>query len=209
MLFEETVESRTMALLKELSQVPLLKQFHLAWWTNLSLRFGYRISVDLDFFTNQEFDHRAIAEYLTEHYWSFRPNLMAANTLTWRVDDIKVDFILQRAEVVEAFELIDGVSYWSVPDVCAMKCSAILGRWVKKDYRDIAHLLKYYSVAQILEFFSKKYPRGDQGTVIRVLTYFDDAEKDTRDVDPLDDMTRPKVKKIIQKGVREYFEKEI
>ncbi|RUM43529.1 MAG: hypothetical protein DSY35_03265 [Desulfurobacterium sp.] len=39
---------------------------------------------------------------------------------------------------------------YSVPDICAMKCSALLGRAVKKDYRDLAYLLKKYSLSEIL-----------------------------------------------------------
>ena len=82
MLFEKTVEPRTMALLKELSQVLLLHQFCLAGGTNLSLRFGYRLSIDLDFFTTTPFDQLKIMEYLQEKYDSFRTNLIAENTLT-------------------------------------------------------------------------------------------------------------------------------
>ncbi|NJL74979.1 MAG: nucleotidyl transferase AbiEii/AbiGii toxin family protein [Saprospiraceae bacterium] len=36
--------------------MPVLNQFALVGGTNLSLRFGHRLSIDLDLFTNEPFD---------------------------------------------------------------------------------------------------------------------------------------------------------
>jgi hypothetical protein len=56
MLFLNTVKSNTYKLLKKLMQIPELSDFVLVGGTNLSLKFGHRISVDLDLFTNKPFD---------------------------------------------------------------------------------------------------------------------------------------------------------
>ena len=52
----QTVEPGTLGLLKELMTLDELKQFALVGGTILSLRFGHRLSIDLDLFTNQPFD---------------------------------------------------------------------------------------------------------------------------------------------------------
>jgi hypothetical protein len=56
MLHYQTVDLKTLELLKDLMQMPILGDFALVGRTNLSLRFGHRISVDIDLFTNLPFD---------------------------------------------------------------------------------------------------------------------------------------------------------
>jgi hypothetical protein len=47
MLQSQTVSASTLGLLKELMQLPALEEFHLVGGTNLSLRFGHRLSISL------------------------------------------------------------------------------------------------------------------------------------------------------------------
>ena len=56
MLQKETIEPRTLELLKALQGEPLLKTFNLVGGTALALRLGHRKSIDLDLFTKEEFD---------------------------------------------------------------------------------------------------------------------------------------------------------
>ena len=56
MLHRSTVESSTLDLLKELLAIPELKDFYLVGGTALSLKYGHRISVDLDLFSIKDFD---------------------------------------------------------------------------------------------------------------------------------------------------------
>ena len=53
MLQTQTVDRDTLGLLKDLMATPELQQFALVGGTNLSLRLGHRLSVDLDLFTNE------------------------------------------------------------------------------------------------------------------------------------------------------------
>lgn len=58
-----------------------------------------------------------------------------------------------------------------------MKINAILGRGVKKDFWDLAELMKKFSLDQIIGFHRQKYP--SQMLLISVpsaLAYFEDAE---------------------------------
>lgn len=53
MLQTQTVNGDTLGLLKSLMATPILQQFDLVGGTNLSLRLGHRLSIDLDLFTTQ------------------------------------------------------------------------------------------------------------------------------------------------------------
>lgn len=75
MLQSQTVTRATLELLKELMRLPELKQFALVGGTNLSLRFGHRLSIDLDLFTNEYFDTELIFNKLQVIY----PNIILAS----------------------------------------------------------------------------------------------------------------------------------
>ena len=55
MLYTQTVEPGTFALLKQLLDMPELASFSLVGGTALSLVYGHRISIDLDLFSDIKF----------------------------------------------------------------------------------------------------------------------------------------------------------
>jgi hypothetical protein len=86
-----------------------------------------------------------------------------------------------------------------------MKISAILRRAVKKDFWDIAELLKHYSLEEFIQFYELKYPNEHLLISIpRALSYFDDAEESPTP-DCLNGLSWEQVKEIIRKAVREYL----
>ncbi len=115
---------------------------------------------------------------------------------------VKVDLLAHRYPLLQPFERIEQVSFWSVDDVIAMKLGAVSGRGAKKDFWDIAELLSQYPLPRMLHFFVLKYPNSDLGYVVRSLTYFDDAEQQ---VDPVvvNTTTWPEVKQRIRQAVRQ------
>ena len=54
---------------------------------------------------------------------------------------------------------------------------AITNRGSKKDFIDVAVLLDYFSLKQLLELYHRKYPQGLKLHVLRSLVYFEDAEE--------------------------------
>ena len=60
MLQSATVHPTTLAILKKIMLMPIFKSFNLVGGTALSLQIGHRISVDLDLFSNYDFDNTAI-----------------------------------------------------------------------------------------------------------------------------------------------------
>ena len=57
-------------------------------------------------------------------------------------------------------------------------CKAIEGRGTKKDFVDIYFLLKKYSLKNLLDFYSQKYPDSSSFMAMKSLAYFEDAEEE-------------------------------
>jgi hypothetical protein len=70
MLHEKAVQPATLALLRKLAQIEMLEPFALGGGTNIALRIGHRLSVDLDFFINTSFDKKDIFETHKTIYFS-------------------------------------------------------------------------------------------------------------------------------------------
>ena len=96
----------------------------------------------------------------------------------------------------------DGISLVSLPDLAAMKLSAIANRGAKKDFVDIAALLGEFPLKELLKFHEKKFPQTDLLTVVKSLTWFDEAEGEP-DPEFLHQQTWESVKSTILRAVVE------
>lgn len=162
--------------LDRLSKIPALAPFALGGGTSLALRFAHRRSVDLDFFTLQEFSPETLARDLG--LAEARIVNQAANSLVLDVSSVKVDFLRHHYELLAPVEVCEGFRLLSVPDVVAMKLNAIVNRGSKKDFFDVAELLEHFGIKQLLDWFERKYPKSDRFIAIRSLAWFGDAESD-------------------------------
>jgi len=81
-----------------------------------------------------------------------------------------------------------------------------LGGNAKKDYWDIAALLKKYSLDELLKIFTAKFPQVDVGFIIHSLTDFEKADTEL-DPDTHTDITWNGIKKELIIAVREYTER--
>ena len=70
----------------------------------------------------------------------------------------------------------DGFILASDKDIAAMKINAIIGRRTRKDFIDLYELLQHYSLAEIMDFYHRKYPEFSEYRALLSMTYFDDAE---------------------------------
>lgn len=174
MLHFESVPGPLKDLLLDLAPRLALRDFALGGGTSLALRFGHRLSVDLDFFTSREFVTGDLFEDLEIHGATVMAR--SANSLSVDVDGIKLDLLRHGYAWLEPHERIGGVALVSLPDLVAMKLNAIANRGAKKDFHDVAALLDQFPLEQMLGFFERKYPSADIFTVVRSLSWFEDAE---------------------------------
>lgn len=177
MLFYEGIETETLGLLKQLVAFPELESFALVGGTGLALQLGHRLSVDLDFFTRDEFDREKLEESLAS---TFSLKILGRDTysLNCLLDGIKVDFIRHRYPLLENLVIEDQITLWSVVDIAAAKISAITKRGAKKDFYDLVEILKHISLESVLSAYEKKYPSGERFMAMKSLNWFEDADEE-------------------------------
>ena len=174
-LHAEAVSPKLLATLRSLAEDACLRDFFLVGDTSLALRFGHRVSVDIDMLTAKAFDAAVLAEHLRARL-GMEGISVTKNSVTGSIHDIKTDFIVHQYPLLSLFERIDGIPLASLPDVAAMKLNAITNRGSKKDFRDYVLMLEVYPHGEMLEFFRQKYAPLNLWHVEKSLCYFDDAE---------------------------------
>lgn len=207
MLYTQTVEPLTFALLKELQQMPELSDFSLVGGTALSLIYGHRLSIDLDLFSTNKFEVEHLTEILTQKFGK-RLDIESSKAkwgIFCYIDNIKVDLINYPHQCLQEPIIVEEIKMFPIPDILAMKINAILGRGKKKDFWDIAELFQHFTIKETIAFHKQKYP--NQNLLISIpqaITYFEDAEEGEDPVS-LKGQTWEEVKNSIQKAVRAYL----
>ena len=174
MLHFDAIPEPVNHLLRHLAPRTELRNFALGGGTSLALRFGHRLSVDLDFFTIGEFSPGQ--QFAALDLKGAMILAQAANTLTVDASGVKVDFLRHAYTLLEPVDEIDGITLVSLPDLAAMKLNAIANRGSKKDFFDLVELSVHLPMSEMIGFFMRKYPSSDAFTVIRSLAWFEDAE---------------------------------
>ncbi|BDX37484.1 hypothetical protein CYCD_08390 [Tenuifilaceae bacterium CYCD] len=207
MLHTQTVESTTLELIESLQTKAYLSNFYLVGGTALALIYGHRKSVDIDLFTNTDFDALGLLEQI-QHDFPFQVNFTAQNTIKGSINSIKVDLIAHRYPYLFPILQQGGIRLLSVQDIIAMKLNAIsVSGQRSKDYIDIYYALANYSIEQMLTFYQKKYSQRNDTHILKSLVYFDDV--DLADWPILLENTKitwKQVKKRIESAVLNYLD---
>ncbi|MCH7226351.1 nucleotidyl transferase AbiEii/AbiGii toxin family protein [Haloferula sp. A504] len=183
MLRFESVPEAVGDLLETLAPEPFLKTFALGGGTSLALRFGHRISVDLDFFTTEEFAPEAL---LLDAAFPHEPMVLgrSSGSLTLECGGVKIEFLQHRYPLLEPVEQVGAVRLLSLADVTAMKLNAIANRGSKKDFFDLVRILEERGLEEALDLFERKYSNTDRFVAARSLAWFEDAEGEPDPVAP-------------------------
>lgn len=200
MLHLESVEPFTLGLLKSLMSRNYLEPFVLAGGTALALQLGHRKSIDLNMFTVSDIDTDVLLENL-QHDYAVQPKVQTKGSLISDIEGIKVDFIRFKYDFANPIVEIDGIRLLSEEDIAPMKLDAITGRGSKKDFFDLYFLLERFTLSEILELYSHKYPHSTLFHVIKSLTWFEDAEPQALPDVLLKKATWAQVKKRIEQAV--------
>ena len=174
MLHRETVNKKLLVLLKKIMQDGILTDFKLVGGTALALQIGHRISIDLDLFNPNSFDENELLDYLQNQY-DFKITYQSKNTLKGEIDNIKIDFIAHQYVDLYPEIVIENIRLASLSDITAMKVNAIVRSGERiKDYIDLAFLSSYYSLIEIQEFYSLKYPNSNSIMMFKALSFHND-----------------------------------
>jgi len=200
MLHGEAVPRGTLALLKKLCAHQALRDFALVGGTSLALRFGHRMSVDLDFFRPEKFDNELLIAELGADF-ALEVTNQNNNGLMAFIEGVKVDAVTYPYALLYPYETLERVRMMSLPDVIAMKLGAISNRGAKKDFYDLHVLLKHFPIHELVDIYVRKFPSHDPMIPIRSMIYFDDAEE-TETPKTLIKTTWPRVKAEILAAVK-------
>ncbi len=182
MLQYRAVYPETLELLKKLMQLPELNDFFLVGGTALALQLGHRVSLDIDLFTQKDFDTKVLFLKLNSQF-TITDLTEENNTLNFNItypektdNSIKADLIKYSYPLINPVIKEDNIRLLSIEDIIPMKLSAVAGRGSKKDFYDIFFLFRHYSIDQMFDLFRKKYPNINEFHILKSLTYFEDAE---------------------------------
>lgn len=185
MLHYETIHPNTLDLLKKIQSLEMFADTRLVGGTALALQIGHRKSIDLDLFGTIDASLEEIAEELSG-FAGVKPLSSSKAMRFLIVDDVKVDIVNYPYNWIDEPAGEDGIILAGIKDIAAMKLSAITNRGTKKDFIDLFFLLKPYSLNDLLAFYLQKYSDAQLFTLLKSLTYFEDAEDD-----PMPMMTEP------------------
>lgn len=180
----------------------LPEKTYLAGGTGLALQYGHRISVDFDFFTPSDFKSQDIIKKLEKiGKFNFQQS-KEKSTLLGLFQGVKFSLFKYDYPLVKTSIDYLGIKLASPEDISAMKIAAIMDRGTVKDFIDVYFLNKMgITLDQCLGFYNKKYKAlaNNIYSIIRSLTYFDDA-----DLKEMPEM----IEKIDWEEIKKFFEKE-
>jgi predicted nucleotidyltransferase component of viral defense system len=170
MLHYETVDEGTLGLLKQLQSLSILSEMRLVGRTSnrtskINRHRVWNLSAAHD---NLMDELKTIGEVV--------PLKNSKNIHSLLINNIKVDIVNYEYKWLTNKITTDNIQLATIEDIAAMKLNAIIGKGSKKDFIDLFFILKNYSLATIMEFYTKKYNDGSTFLVLKSLTYFEDAD---------------------------------
>lgn len=175
----ETISDKMKQILDRFSSVTgLCDNFYLAGGTALALQAGHRKSIDLDFFSEKNFNIDKILSVILDGK-DDKISQIEEGTVHAVINKVMVSFLHYPYPVLNEFILFNRIRIASVADIACMKTNAISQRAEKKDFFDMYEILKIVSPADIKEMLIKKYGANMINCyhILKSFFYFDDAEE--------------------------------
>jgi len=173
----EALALDTKKLFVKMPKVGFPENFYLSGGTALALHLGHRESVDLDFFSQEEFEPEKV-QRLLEKEFQLEEITIDSGTLNCYADKMKLQFLFYPYKLLEDPTVLEGISVSSVQDIACTKLLTISSRGSKKDFIDLYFIFELFSLPELFELLKKKYSEQDYNLlhILKSLVYFDDAE---------------------------------
>lgn len=176
-MYKEAIDKQTRRVWRKIAKSGIADNFYLAGGTALAVHFGHRKSIDLDFFSQEDFSTSDLKGQLPQ---IGKIVLLGESdgTLHITVDHVMVSFFRYRYNLLFLPVKFEGLKLADERDIAAMKLDAVSSRGSKKDFIDIHELLGKYTLSELIEFFKIKYAgiRYNMLHILKSLVYFDDAD---------------------------------
>ncbi len=195
----------------------ITEKFYLTGGTAIAIKYGHRLSEDLDFFSLPQFSEENFPDQELLDLWSKWGGLesLAKGTFQGNILGVFVSFFSYPYPLLKPLETIKlekvHIPLASDEDLIATKAVAIIQRGQKKDFFDFYFLLKKHgwTLRDVMRFCQTKYRFSSalQKSLLKALTYFKDAENQTvmiSEGQPLSQEEWEKIKCDFTKSVRSF-----
>lgn len=165
----QTVKPILCSTLERLMDLEEFSPFRLVGGTSLSLRYGHRMSDDINLFTDAEYgslDSHHLQEILRREFTycqgdcgdvvGFGTSYIVGNS---KDDCVKLD-LFYTDPFIRPMEMFGPIRMAAVEDIVAMKMDVVSRGGRKKDFWDLHMLRDHYSVEQMLSLYEERYPYG-------------------------------------------------
>lgn len=187
-MFFNTLPAAARTVFTRLGETPEVAPFYLAGGSSLALQLGHRVSVDLDFFSPQEFDAESLSERI-ETIGGFVVEQRGKGNLIGYLNQTHLSFFHYNYPLLTATIDFKGISLASIEEIGLMKLIAVSQRGRRRDFIDLFFIVREgFSLEHFLEQAPRKYQTITYPSyhLVRALGYFDDAEGD-----PMPKMLKP------------------
>lgn len=201
-MFTKTLFGNTKKALAVLGKSHFLDNAYLAGGSACALQLGHRISVDLDFFTTEEFDAKELIKSLKK-IGKFKVDKQSWGTILGAMEGIKFSIFVYKYPVLFPYKSIFNINILDLRDIAAMKIDAIGTRGIKRDFIDLYFICQEgISLKEALSFYDRKYGKLSSNIIHiqKSLVYFVDAEIGR---------TPKMLKPCNWEGVKRFFEDEV
>jgi hypothetical protein len=176
----EGLTGKQIRVIGQIGQSMQERGFYLAGGTALSIYYGHRISVDLDWFLPGPMgDALVLAEWIRGAGPNFITEQTGPGMLHGTIQGVRVTFLEYRYPLLLPLTKWEklGISLVALDDLACMKLSAIAQRGQRKDFCDIYFLgMKHRPLQDLLTLYRRKFKVKDISPVLYGLSYFDDVE---------------------------------
>lgn len=179
-MFTKVLSKDAKTSLALLGKTKPLDRAYLTGGTALALQLGHRESLDLDFFTPEEFENAAVIKDLKK-IGQFKEWDSTYGCVAGMFNGIKLTLFLYKHKILFPFKLLYGLKILDIREVAAMKMAAITARTTKRDFVDLYFICKrVMPLKKVLAIYNRKY--GDlkehKMSLYKSLVYFDDVESE-------------------------------
>lgn len=174
----EAMTPGALALVPRLAPTLARHRFILAGGTSLALHLGHRLSIDLDFFSEEEVLPDLLMGELRAAHLNPEVLQLAPGTLSAVIEGVKVSFFHYPYLFVDPPQLYEGLAVASVLDVAAMKLVAIAQRSARRDFVDLYVILQQTPFGAVAARAVQRYGAQLIEPVVigKGLTWFEDAD---------------------------------
>lgn len=204
-MHEETLSKEAAELLPLFSR---LKGFYLVGGTALALQIGYRISVDFDFFTDEELRKNLLNQIkrVFSHY-SLTVTYAAVEQLNLIIHGVKITFLYYPYPVRDPLAPYKGIQLASIREIAAMKAFSIGKRIAYKDYVDWYFLLHddHVTLDDIIVLARSKFGNDfNDRLFLGQLVSFEDVPSQKIDFSH-QEIPRQTIENFLKKTVKDYM----